>query len=79
MGSENIYVLGAGLMGNGITQVAAMTGHDVTMIDIKQEMIDKAFPDQSGEIRLLRTPNRPGLVSLSRREAPLGPPDSKGE
>jgi len=43
MGSEKIYVLGAGLMGNGIAQVAAMTGHDVTMIDIKQEMIDKAY------------------------------------
>ena len=35
--------MGAGLMGNGIAQVAAMTNHDVTMIDIKPEMIDQAY------------------------------------
>ena len=43
MESQKIYVLGAGLMGNGIAQVAATAGHKVTMIDIKQEAIDKAY------------------------------------
>ncbi len=43
MENQRIYVLGAGLMGNGIAQVAAMTGQDVTMVDIKQEMIDQAY------------------------------------
>lgn len=43
MESQKIYVLGAGLMGNGIAQVAATAGYKVTMIDIKQEMIEKAY------------------------------------
>ena len=36
-------VLGAGQMGNGITQVAACAGIDVVMIDIKQEYVDKGI------------------------------------
>ena len=34
-------VLGAGQMGNGITQVAACAGYEVVMIDIKQEFVDR--------------------------------------
>ncbi len=37
---ERIAVLGAGQMGNGITQVAACAGYEVTMIDIKQEYVE---------------------------------------
>jgi 3-hydroxybutyryl-CoA dehydrogenase len=40
---EKICVVGAGTMGHGIAQVAAMHGYPVTMIDIKQEFIDRAF------------------------------------
>jgi 3-hydroxybutyryl-CoA dehydrogenase len=40
---ERICVVGAGTMGHGIAQVAAMHGYDVTMIDIKQEILDRAF------------------------------------
>ena len=36
-------VLGAGQMGNGITQVAACAGYDVIMIDIKQEFVDRGI------------------------------------
>jgi len=43
MGIEKIAVLGAGQMGNGITQVAACAGYDVVMIDIKQEYLDKGL------------------------------------
>ena len=43
MGIEKIAVLGAGQMGNGIAQVAACAGYDVTMIDIKQEYVDKGL------------------------------------
>lgn len=35
-----VGVLGAGLMGHGIAQTAAMYGFNVTMVDIKQEYID---------------------------------------
>ena len=38
---EKIAVLGAGQMGNGITQVAACAGYEVVMIDIKQEFVDR--------------------------------------
>ena len=41
MAIQNIAVLGAGQMGNGITQVAAAAGYNVTMIDIQQEYVDK--------------------------------------
>ncbi len=43
MGIEKIAVLGAGQMGNGITQVAACAGYEVTMIDIKQEYIENGL------------------------------------
>ena len=41
MDIKKIAVLGAGQMGNGITQVAACAGYQVVMIDIKQEFVDK--------------------------------------
>ena len=43
MAIQNIAVLGAGQMGNGITQVAASAGYNVTMIDIQQEYVDKGL------------------------------------
>ena len=43
MAIQNIAVLGAGQMGNGITQVAAAAGYNVTMIDIQQEYVDKGL------------------------------------
>ena len=43
MDIKKIAVLGAGQMGNGITQVAACAGYEVTMIDIKQEFVDRGI------------------------------------
>jgi len=43
MSIAKIAVLGAGQMGNGITQVAACAGYDVTMVDIKQEFVDRGI------------------------------------
>ena len=40
---EKIAVIGAGQMGNGITQVAACAGYDVIMIDIKEEFTAKGL------------------------------------
>jgi 3-hydroxybutyryl-CoA dehydrogenase len=39
---KNISVIGGGTMGNGIAHVFAQSGYQVTLIDIKQEMLDKA-------------------------------------
>jgi 3-hydroxybutyryl-CoA dehydrogenase len=38
-----VSVIGGGTMGNGIAQVFAQFGHDVNLIDIKQEYLDRAF------------------------------------
>ena len=40
---EQIAVIGAGQMGNGITQVAASAGYEVLMVDIKQEFVDRGI------------------------------------
>ena len=40
---DKIAVIGAGQMGNGITQVAACAGYDVIMIDIKEEFTAKGL------------------------------------
>ncbi|MFB3926737.1 MAG: 3-hydroxyacyl-CoA dehydrogenase NAD-binding domain-containing protein [Syntrophales bacterium] len=40
---KKICVLGAGLMGNGITQVCAQAGYEVSMRDIEQRFIDNGM------------------------------------
>ena len=40
---ENIAVIGAGTMGNGIAHVFAQNGYKVNLIDISTEALDKAF------------------------------------
>jgi len=41
---ETIGIIGAGQMGNGIAHVAALSGFDVTIIDVNSEQLDKALP-----------------------------------
>ena len=43
MSIKTIAVLGAGQMGNGITQVAACAGYNVTMVDIEQAFVDRGL------------------------------------
>ena len=40
---KNISVIGGGTMGNGIAHVFAQNGFNVNLIDLKQEMLDKAL------------------------------------
>jgi 3-hydroxybutyryl-CoA dehydrogenase len=40
---KNVFVVGAGTMGNGIAQVSAQAGYSVTMSDIKDEFIRKGM------------------------------------
>ncbi|USZ68253.1 3-hydroxybutyryl-CoA dehydrogenase [Halorussus salilacus] len=40
---ESIGVVGAGTMGSGIAQVAAQSGYDVVMRDIKEEFVQNGF------------------------------------
>jgi 3-hydroxybutyryl-CoA dehydrogenase len=43
MSIKNIMVVGAGLMGSGISQVAAQAGYNVTMNDVKLELVEKGL------------------------------------
>ena len=43
MNIECIAVIGAGQMGNGIAQVAACAGYQVTMIDISDEFVERGI------------------------------------
>ena len=43
MAIKNVFVLGAGVMGNGIAQVTAEAGYDVIMADIKDEFLSKGM------------------------------------
>ena len=45
MDIQHVLVVGAGLMGSGIAQVAAMAGYRVTLRDVRQEALDKAMAD----------------------------------
>ncbi|WP_336363240.1 3-hydroxyacyl-CoA dehydrogenase family protein [Halalkalicoccus salilacus] len=40
---ERIGVVGAGTMGNGIAQVCAANGYEVTMRDVEREFVDRGF------------------------------------
>ncbi|MCO5200497.1 MAG: 3-hydroxyacyl-CoA dehydrogenase family protein [Chloroflexi bacterium] len=40
---EKVGVIGSGLMGSGIAQVAAYNGFDVTLVDLDQERVDSAI------------------------------------
>ena len=40
---KKIAIIGAGTMGNGIAQVCAKSGFDVTMIDIKDEFLERGI------------------------------------
>jgi len=40
---KNVFVIGAGTMGNGIAQVSARAGYSVTMSDIKDEFIERGM------------------------------------
>ena len=39
---EKIFVVGAGTMGNGIAQTAAVSGYKVTMMDVDASQLEKA-------------------------------------
>ena len=42
MAIQNIFVVGAGLMGSGIAQNAITSGYTVTLNDQRQEALDRA-------------------------------------
>ncbi len=43
MAITNISVIGAGTMGNGIAHVFAQSGHNVTLVDVNQDALNRAI------------------------------------
>ncbi len=39
---KEVVIIGGGLMGAGIAQVAAQTGHTVTLVDVSKEVLDRS-------------------------------------
>jgi len=40
---KRVCVIGSGTMGNGIAQVSAQAGYETTMVDVKQEFLDRGM------------------------------------
>jgi 3-hydroxybutyryl-CoA dehydrogenase len=40
---KKVCVIGSGTMGSGIAQVSAQAGYDTTMVDVKQELLDRGM------------------------------------
>ncbi len=50
---NNVVVIGTGLMGSGIAQISLMAGYNVTIVDINDEIVDKAYNQiKSGLVKL---------------------------
>ncbi len=62
-------VIGSGQMGNGIAQVAAMSGLNVIMNDIQQEFVDKGLKTVAG---ILARSVEKGKLTAAERDAVLG-------
>ena len=66
---KNIFVVGAGTMGNGIAQTAAISGYDVTMMDIAPE------PIEAGMATIKKSVDKffdKGNIDEAQKEAALG-------
>ncbi|WP_373498107.1 3-hydroxybutyryl-CoA dehydrogenase [Desulfococcus sp.] len=69
MGIKTFGVIGAGQMGNGIAQVAAMSGLNVIMSDIKDEFVQKGLANIT---KLLGKSVEKGKMVASEKDAVLG-------
>jgi 3-hydroxybutyryl-CoA dehydrogenase len=65
---RNIFVVGAGTMGNGIAQVAATSGYQVTVMDVVPEQIERARAGISKSVEKLFGK---GVLSEAQRDAAL--------
>ena len=68
MAIQNIFVVGAGLMGSGIAQNAITSGYTVTLNDQRQEALDRA---KAGIEKALNRDVERGRLSAGDRDAAL--------
>jgi len=74
--SETVCVVGAGQMGSGIAQVAAVAGYDVTLVDVAPQQLERARSGIEGSLRKLV---EKGRVEADAAEAALGRIQTAGE
>lgn len=65
---QNIAVIGAGTMGNGIAQVFASTGFEIILYDLKSELLDKARKTIENSLNRFVTK---GVIEQSQQETAL--------
>jgi len=68
MAIRKIGVLGAGLMGAGIAQIAAASGYEVTIVDVSDELIKKGL---SGIEKSLAKLAEKGAIAAGQRDATM--------
>ena len=69
MAGGKVLVVGAGLMGSGIAQVAAEAGYEVTLSDVREEALGRALASITSSLEKLEAK---GKVPAGTREAALG-------
>ena len=67
MDIKKVGVLGCGLMGSGIAQVAATAGFDVTVLEQEQKFLDKGFAGIEKSLTRWWSADRPRAVSRRTR------------
>jgi 3-hydroxybutyryl-CoA dehydrogenase len=68
----NVGILGCGLMGSGIAQVAAMAGFHVTILETEQRFLDKGFANiQKSLNKFAERPPEKGGITREQRDAAL--------
>ena len=65
---KHIFVIGAGTMGNGISQTAAVSGFEVTCMDVIPSALESAKANISRSVEKLLSK---GMISESQRDAAL--------
>jgi 3-hydroxybutyryl-CoA dehydrogenase len=67
---KKVGVLGCGLMGSGIAQVAATAGLEVTVLEVEQKFLDKGFAGIEKSLAKFaeRPPEKGGITAQQKKE-----------
>jgi 3-hydroxybutyryl-CoA dehydrogenase len=69
MSIQKVGVVGCGLMGSGIAQVAAQAGHEVTVCEVNPQLVEKGLQSISKNLERLVTK---GTLTAAERDAARG-------
>lgn len=68
MAIKHIFVIGAGTMGNGIAQTAAVSGYQVTMMDVTDEFVQRGASTIAKSVEKLA---EKGRITAEQKQAAL--------